>query len=141
MDNLASWLRYVVAALGGAATAIFGGWDVFLQVLVAFMVLDYVTGVVAAYQEKKLDSNVGWRGITRKLLVFVVVAVAHLLDTALGQELFRGLVIWFYVANEGLSVTENLGRAGVPIPAPLRAALESLKQKAEEGRPDAQGRR
>jgi toxin secretion/phage lysis holin len=137
MEQSLPWLRYFLAGLGGLATALFGGWDVYLKVLVAFMVLDYLTGVVAAYQEKKLDSNVGWKGITRKALVFVIVALAHLLDTALGQALFRGLVIWFYIANEGLSIIENLGRAGVPIPAPLRAALESLKQKAEEGKGNA----
>ncbi|MCX7829240.1 MAG: phage holin family protein [Thermanaerothrix sp.] len=137
MEQYFAWLRYLLAGLGGLATALFGGWDVYLKVLVAFMVLDYLTGVIAAYQEKKLDSNVGWKGITRKALIFVIVALAHLLDTALGQELFRGLVIWFYIANEGLSVVENLGRAGVPIPAPLRAALESLKQKAEEGKGNA----
>lgn len=134
MEQSLAWLRYLVAALGGVVTALFGGWDVYLKVLIAFMAFDYVTGVIAAYQEKKLDSNVGWKGITRKVLVLVVVALAHLLDTALGQQLFRGLVIWFYIGNEGLSVIENLGRAGVPIPAPLRAALESLKQKAEEGK-------
>lgn len=137
MEQYLGWLRYLVAALGGLATALFGGWDVYLKVLVAFIAFDYITGVIAAYQEKKLNSNVGWRGITRKVLIFVVVALAHLLDTALEQQLFRGLVIWFYIGNEGLSVIENLGRAGVPIPAPLRAALESLKQKAEEGKNNA----
>lgn len=137
MEQSLAWLRYLVAALGGVVTALFGGWDVYLKVLIAFMAFDYVTGVIAAYQEKKLDSNVGWKGITRKVLVLVIVALAHLLDTALGQQLFRGLVIWFYIGNEGLSVIENLGRAGVPIPAPLRAALESLKQKAEEGKTNA----
>jgi len=104
-----------------------------LRVLVLFVALDYVTGVAAALVEKKLNSEIGARGILKKILLFVIVAVAFQLDKATGQELFRSLAIWFYLANEALSILENCARAGVPIPAFLKTALEQLRKKGDEG--------
>jgi toxin secretion/phage lysis holin len=131
MENVLTWIKVVFALLGGAITAVLGGWDLVLQVLVMFVILDYVTGIIAAWYEKKLDSRIGFRGIAKKILLFVPVAVGYWLDVLLGQEALRSLAIWFYLANEGLSMLENLGRCGVPILAPLKDALEQLKKRGE----------
>lgn len=141
MQDIIVGIKWSFIFIGGVLVGLLGGWDIALQVLVLFVVLDYITGVTAAWYEKKLDSNIGLRGIAKKILIFVPVAVGYWLDVALGTELFRSLSIFFYIANEGLSILENLGRAGVPIPEPLKAALNQLKQKAnQEGGMNAQNR-
>lgn len=132
MENILIWLKWMAALVGGVITAALGGWDMMLQVLILFIVLDYVTGLIAAWYERQLDSRTGFRGITKKVLIFVPVTIAYALDQAIGQDILRSLAICFYVANEGLSILENLGRASVPIPAPLKSALEQLKEKADE---------
>lgn len=127
------YLKLSVAAVGAFLTTFFGGWDTMLQILVGLVVLDYITGVLAAWYDKTLNSEVGGRGIMKKIMLFVVVGVAYQLDAATGQEIFRNLAIWFYLANESLSIVENAGRCGVPIPEFLKTALEQMKQKADEG--------
>ena len=128
---LLTGIKIALALIGGWLTAALGGWDLALQVLVLFVILDYVTGLIAAWYEQCLDSRIGFRGIAKKILLFVPVAVGYWLDVLLGQEILRSLAIWFYLANEGLSMLENLGRCGVPILAPLKDALEQLKKKGE----------
>lgn len=127
MSNILVTLKYSVALVGGLLTTLLGGWDMALKVLVLFVVLDYVTGVIAAYIDKSLNSRVGFRGIAKKILLFVPIAVAYWLDQLLGQEILRNLAIFFYLANEGLSMVENLGRAGVPIFPGLQDALVQIK--------------
>lgn len=127
MSNFLVWTKYSIALVGGLLTSLLGGWDMALKVLVFFVVLDYATGLVAAYGEQNLNSRVGFRGIAKKILLFVPVAVAYWLDMLLGQEILRSLAIFFYIANEGLSMMENLGRAGVPFPVQIQEALEQLK--------------
>jgi len=124
-------VKLIIAALGGAITALLGGWNMMLQVLVGFVVADYITGLIAAWYEKKLNSDVGLRGIAKKVLLFVPVAIGFWLDQILGQEILRNLSIWFYIANEGLSILENLTTVGVPFPPALADALEQLKAKEE----------
>jgi toxin secretion/phage lysis holin len=131
MEGFFTWLRVAFAILGGTITAFLGGWDMALQVLVLFVVLDYITGLIAAWYEKRLDSRVGFRGIAKKILLFVPIAICYALDRVLGQEILRSLAIFFYIANEGLSIVENLGRAGVPVPDALGEALEQMKKKGE----------
>lgn len=131
MNNIITGIKVAFALVGGWITAVLGGWDTALQVLVLFVVLDYITGLIAAWYEKRLDSRVGFKGIAKKILLFVPVAVGYWLDVLLGQEILRSLAIWFYLANEGLSMLENLGRCGVPILAPLKDALEQLKKRGE----------
>jgi len=131
MENALTYIKYAAALIGGMITAALGGWDKMLQVLVLFVILDYIVGLIAAWHEKKLDSTVGFKGITRKILLFVPIAVAYALDQMLGHEILRSLAIFFYLANEGLSILENLSRVGVPFPDGLVAALEQLKQKGE----------
>jgi len=113
---------------------LFGGWSMPMQVLVAFVTLDYITGLGAAFVGKRLDSRIGYRGIVRKVGFFVLVATAHLLDTVtgMGAPILKNAVLWFLIATEGISITENLGEIGVPIPKVLLDALERLKTKKDE---------
>lgn len=134
MDKTVKYTKPLIAVIGAALTVFFGGWDIMLQILIGFVVLDYVTGVAAAWYTKTLNSDIGARGIMKKILLFVVVALAYQIDKAIGgQEIFRNLAIWFYLANEALSVIENAGRCGVPIPAFLKVALEQIKEKSDTG--------
>ena len=96
-----------IVAIGGAATSfLFGGWPALLNILLAFVIIDYITGLIAAGVEGQLSSQVGWRGIAKKVAVFIIVAVAHLVDVALGgnTNMFRDAVIFFYLANELLAI-------------------------------------
>ena len=131
MDNVWIYLKYFVAITGGFMTALLGGWDMVLKALVVLVVLDYVTGVTAAWFEKKLSSEVGAKGIAKKILLFVPVVIGVYMDQATGQQVFRSLAIWFYMANEGLSCLENLGRVGIPFPEAMKKALVQLKDKEE----------
>jgi toxin secretion/phage lysis holin len=110
---------------------LFGGWSAPLQILVAFIVIDYLSGVVAAFMGKRLDSSVGSKGIAKKVGFLVLVAVAHLLDqvAGLGAPVLQTATIWFLIANEGISITENLGEIGVPIPQAIQEALRRLKDE------------
>jgi len=102
-----------------------------LSILLTFVVLDYASGVLAAAKEGKLRSDVGLWGIAKKVMIFAIVAVAHLVDTALGEaSLFRDAVIFFYLANELLSLIENAGRLGAPIPGIIKQAVEVLRGKS-----------
>ncbi|MNW38064.1 Holin family protein [compost metagenome] len=127
MDN---FLKTVIAVGGSAASFLFGGWSSLLNILLAFVIIDYATGVIAAAVEGKLSSKVGRIGIARKVAIFAIVAVAHLVDTAIGDaHLFRDAAIFFYLANELLSLIENAGRMGAPIPPVLTKAVAVLKGK------------
>lgn len=107
-----------------------GGWDMGLKVLVALIVLDYITGVIVAILDKKLSSEIGFRGLFKKMMIFALVYLAVLVDQATNTELVRTLTIMFYIANEGISVLENAGKLGVPYPEPLKNILLQLKQKS-----------
>lgn len=123
-----------MTALGGIIGYLWGGWNALLGILLAFVIIDYITGFIAAGAEGKLSSEVGFKGIAKKILIFVLVAVGHLLDKALGgqNDMFRDATIFFFLANELLSIIENAGRAGVPIPQILQNAVEILKGKGDE---------
>ena len=129
MDNI---FKTIIAVGGAAASFLFGGWSSLLSILLAFVVMDYVSGVVAAAKEGKLSSEVGLWGIPKKVAIFAVVAIAHLVDSVLGDaHLFRDAAIFFYLANELLSVTENLGRIGVPVPSVVQKAVDVLRSRGE----------
>jgi len=131
MENI---VKTIIAVSGAAASFLFGGWSSLLSILLAFVVIDYVSGVAAAGKEGKLSSDVGLWGIARKVTIFVIVAVAHLVDQALGDaHLFRDAAIFFYLANEVLSIIENAGRIGVPVPPVLEKAVGVLNGKSETG--------
>lgn len=127
MDLLA---KTIIAIGGGIASYLFGGWSIMLSILLTFVVIDYVTGLAAAFKEGKLRSDVGLWGIAKKVMIFGIVTVAHLIDTAVGEaHLFRDTAIFFYLSNELLSLIENAGRIGAPIPPALQKAVEVLKSK------------
>src|SRR5690606_31303832 len=130
LENL---YKSIVAIGGAAASYLFGGWSALLSILLTFVVLDYITGFLAAAKEVKLNSEVGLWGIPKKVAISFVVAVAHALDTVLGDaHFFRDAAIFFYLANELLSITENTGRLGVPIPTAIQRAVEVLRGKGEK---------
>ena len=129
MDFLTRYFKAFIAILGTAFTWLFGAWDTPLGVLILFMVLDYVTGLVRGYINKELSSDIGLKGIARKAVIFVVLIVAVALDRLLniGNWMFRSLVCYFYIANEGLSLLENCASLGLPIPDKILDALVQLK--------------
>lgn len=124
----------IVAGIGGICTYAFGGWDTPLTVLIIFMVVDYLTGLVSAAIQNKLNSKIGYKGIAKKALILVVLIVAVLLDRLLNKNIwvFRTLVCYFYVANEGISILENCGKCGVQLPQKLLDTLEQLKKKGTD---------
>lgn len=124
----------LIAGVGTFLTWLFGAWDIALMVLVCFMVLDYLTGLIKAYLTKKLSSNIGLHGIARKSVILIVLIMSVMLDRILnsGTWVFRTLVCYFYIANEGLSILENCSVIGLPIPDRIQEALEQLKSRENE---------
>ena len=126
-------VKYIVAIGSSLVTYLFGGWPALIQILVAFVVIDYVTGVLAAAINGKLNSNIGLKGIAKKVFIFVIVACGHLVDGAMGtQDIVRDAAIYFYIANELLSILENAGEIGLPVPDILKNAMERLKEKEQD---------
>ena len=134
MKEIWNWIQIVFAAIGGGIGWFLGGADGFLYALIAFVVIDYITGVMCAIVDKKLSSEVGFKGICKKVLVFILVGVGNIIDVqVLGQAgVLRTAVIFFYLSNEGVSLLENAGHLGLPIPAKLKAVLEQLHDRSEE---------
>ena len=127
MEHLRCWS----AGLGAVLGDVVGGIDGILYVLIAFVVVDYLTGVLCAIEEHNLSSSIGFKGISRKVVIFCLVGVAHVLDEqVLGAgSMLRTAVIFFYAANEGISITENAGRMGLPVPEKLQAMFRQLRDK------------
>ncbi len=127
-------IQFVFAAVGGWLGYFLGGCDGLLYALLAFVVLDYLTGLMRAIVNKKLSSGIGFRGIFKKVLIFVMVGIGHILDVqVLGSVgVLRTAVIFFYLSNEGVSLMENAAYLGLPIPAKLKAVLEQLHDRAEK---------
>ncbi|NFO58663.1 phage holin family protein [Clostridium botulinum] len=128
MNNI-NMVKTSIATLGTGLTWLFGAWDTALTVLVCFMVLDYLTGVIRAWVNKQVSSNVGLHGIARKSLILVVLIVGVLLDRLLNSDtwVFRTLIAYFYIANEGISLLENCVGLGLPVPQQLQDVLIQLK--------------
>jgi toxin secretion/phage lysis holin len=124
-----STARYLVGAAGAVVSYLFGGWSLLLQVLVVFMVIDYVTGVAVAAYHSKLSSKIGFKGIAKKVSILSLVAVGHLLDQIIlgDSQLLRDAVIFFYLANELLSILENVGKTSLAIPQKLKNMIDILK--------------
>jgi toxin secretion/phage lysis holin len=127
-------IQLAFAAIGGWLGWFLGGCDGLLYALIAFMVVDYVTGVMCAIADKKLSSEVGFKGLCRKVLIFILVGAANIIDVQIIStgSVLRTAVIFFYISNEGLSLIENAGHLGLPIPEKLKAVLEQLHDRAEK---------
>ena len=134
MKEFWTTIQVIFAAIGGWLGWFLGGCDGLLIALLAFVAIDYVTGVMCAIVDKKLSSSVGFRGIFKKILIFALVGVGHILDTmVIGTgSVLRTAIIFFYLSNEGISLIENAGHLGLPIPAKLKAVLEQLHDRAEK---------
>ena len=125
-------IKIAVGIGGGLASYLFGGWSVLLQTLVVFIVLDYAFAIVVAATHGELNSKKGFKGIAKKVAILVLVAVAHQVDSVLGDgSLIRDSVIFFYIANELLSILETVGKTNLPIPDVLRRAVDTLNSKGE----------
>jgi toxin secretion/phage lysis holin len=131
MKEIWSWIQTAFTVLGGLLGWFLGGFDGFLYALVALMVADYITGVMCAIVEKKLSSEIGFKGIFKKVLIFILVGIGHLIDTNLigDGSVLRTAIIFFYCSNEGVSMLENAGRLGLPIPEKLKDILVQLHNK------------
>lgn len=131
MKQIWNGIQIAFTALGGFLGWFLGGVDGFLYALIAFVVIDYITGVMCAISDKSLSSEVGFRGICRKVLIFILVGVGNLLDVyILGEaSVLRTAVIFFYLSNEGVSLLENAFRLGLPIPEKLKEILQQLHDK------------
>lgn len=126
--------QFLFTAAGGWLGYFLGGCDGLLIALVIFAVADYITGVMCAVADKKLSSEVGFKGICRKVIIFMLVGIAHIIDVnviATGSVL-RTAVIFFYLSNEGVSLLENAGHLGLPIPEKLKVVLEQLHDRSEK---------
>lgn len=121
-------LSSIIAISGSLANYLWGGWDMALRTLLLFMALDYILGVICGVRDKKLSSDTAFKGIFKKVTILIVVAVGVSIDGVTNADgLIRSLVLFFYIALEGISILENAGRMGVPIPEKLKDALVQLK--------------
>ena len=141
MDDVArSSVCGFIGFIGSLIASQFGGWDAALSTLILFMAVDYITGLVVAgvfhaspkSKDGALESRAGWKGLCRKGVTLLVVLVACHLDTVMGSNFIRDATVIAFIANETLSIIENAGLMGVPIPKALTGAIEILKQKSEQ---------
>lgn len=131
MREICKHLQFMFAGLGAWLGWFLGGYDGFIYALVALVTIDYITGVMRAFVEKQLSSEIGARGIVKKVLIFTLVGIGHTIDSqVLGSgNAIRTAVIFFYLSNEGISILENSVAMGLPIPDKLRMVLEQLRSE------------
>lgn len=134
MKEIWNWIQVIFAAIGGSLGYFLGGWDGFLYALLTFVVIDYITGLMCAVLDKKLSSEVGFRGIFKKVLIFSLVAIGHIIDkNVIGDgSVIRTAVIFFYLSNEGISILENAVHVGLPVPQKLKDILEQLHNRSDK---------
>lgn len=135
MKEFWNTIQAVFVAVGGWLGWFLGGCDGLLYALIAFAAVDYVTGVMCAISNKRLTSKVGFKGICRKVLMFLLVGIANILDVyVIGTgSVLRTAIIFFYISNEGVSLLENAGRLGLPIPQKMKDVLAQLHDRSEKG--------
>ncbi len=133
MKKMEMAVNVCASAAAAVCCAAFGGWDIWMRALLSVMVTDYITGVMAAFVQGSLSSRVGAKGICKKVMILCIVALAVQLDSALGAgTALRSIVMGFYLANDALSITENMVRMGVPAPKGLVEKLEQMKSSEKE---------
>ena len=133
MKQIWTLIQIAFSALGGFIGWFLGGNDGFIYALLAFVVIDYITGIMCAIADKELSSEVGFKGICKKVLIFALVGIGNLLDIyILGQAgILRNVVIFFYLSNEGVSIMENASHLGLPVPEKLKEILKQLHNGKE----------
>ena len=135
MKEFWNTIQLAFAAVGGWLGYFLGGCDGLLYALIAFVAIDYITGVMCAISDKTLSSEVGFKGICRKVLIFLLVGIGHIVDAqVIGRGgVLRTAVLFLYLSNEGVSLIENAAHLGLPVPDKLKAVLEQLHDRAEKG--------
>lgn len=133
MKEFWNMTQVVITAIGGWLGWFLGGCDGLLYALIAFVAADYITGMMCAVVDRKLSSEVGFRGIFKKILIFLLVGLGHVMDVSVigSGSVLRTAIIFFYISNEGVSLLENAGHLGLPIPEKLMLVLEQLHDRAE----------
>lgn len=128
------YAQAMIAVVGGWLGWFLGGLDGFLYALIIFVIVDYITGIMVAIINRELSSEIGARGIFKKFLIFILVGIAHIIDSRLigDGSVIRTAVIFFYLSNEGISIMENASRIGLPIPQKLKDVLAQLHGKGED---------
>lgn len=131
MKDTINSLQLIFATLGGYLGWFLGGFDGFMYALITFIVIDYVTGIMVAILERKLSSEVGFKGIFKKVFIFIMVGIGNIIDVHLikNGSAIRTAVIFFYISNEGISIMENAAKVGLPIPKKLREVLKQLNEE------------
>lgn len=132
MKEFWNTIQLVFTGIGGWLGYFLGGWDGLLYALIAFVAIDYVTGVMCAISNHTLSSEVGFKGICRKVLIFLLVGIGSILDAhVIGSgSVLRTAVIFFYISNEGVSILENVARLGLPVPEKIKVVLEQLHDRS-----------
>ena len=131
MKDVIHTLQLIFAAIGGYIGWFLGGFDGLLYALVAFVIIDYITGIMVAVLEKKVSSSIGFKGIFKKVLIFTFVGIGHIVDIYILQNgsAVRTAVIFFYLSNEGLSIVENAAKIGLPVPENLKKVFTELNKE------------
>lgn len=134
MKEFWNTIQLVFTVIGGWLGYFLGGCDGLLYALIAFVIIDYVTGVMCAINDHTLSSEVGFRGICRKVLIFLLVGIANILDVSVigSGSVLRTAVIFFYISNEGLSLVENAAHLGLPVPEKIKSVLEQLHDRTDD---------
>lgn len=132
MKEFWNTIQLIFTGIGGWLGYFLGGWDGLLYALIAFVTIDYVTGVMCAISNHTLSSEVGFKGICRKVLIFLLVGIGSILDAhVIGSgSVLRTAVIFFYISNEGVSILENAARLGLPVPEKIKVVLEQLHDRS-----------
>ncbi len=128
MTDVLMNIKIFLSVIGGVIMAALGGCDKLLLILACFVVVDYISGVVLAIKQGKLNSKTGFLGLLKKAMIFLVVIIAHLLDELTGLGAIRSMTVFFYISNEGISIFENLGKLEVKIPQKIKEVLEQLEK-------------
>lgn len=142
MESTWKTIQLLIASIGGALGFFIGGLDGLAVVLIICIAIDYITGVMCAISDKKLSSKIGFKGICRKILIVLLVGIANMVDVYVikSGSMLRTAAIFFYISNEGISILENAGHLGLPIPTKIKDVLVQLHKKAEgEDKDDQDG--
>lgn len=132
-EKVFAWVRGCLSLLAGMTSYLYGNMNGLLIALFVSIVLDYATGIIKAGIKKELSSEIGFKGILKKMLILMVIALAHLIDNCVGSgETWRNIAIVFYICNEGLSILENIIACGVPIPEKIKNALQAMQEDNEK---------
>lgn len=129
LEKYFNWVTISIGAVGGFLATALGGWDKWLMALLVFAIVDYITGLIKGAYTKQLSSEIGWKGIIKKIYIFLLIAIAHIMQSTFGNALpLRDMTIMFFIANEGLSLVENIA-VFIPIPEKIKDTLLQLREK------------